>query len=130
MSASTFHAVTLARDGCVVDTGPLTDILHGFVTRWNRDRPRSSGQFSSREASDQVSHVSAVGWLAAETGLAEGTIQNIVGGRVPTTELRIADRLVTALERPDLWHDGTLTIRPNPSATREAQRLCCGGCET
>ena len=67
----------------------------------------------------------AVSWLAQETGLPKRTIQRVVAGTRQTTELRVADALVWAIGKQQLFHDGTLHVRPNPRA-RAAERACCG----
>lgn len=69
----------------------------------------------------------ALSWLAAETGVPLTQIENIRRKRKPVTELRFADPIVMALERPEAFHDGTLRIRPNPTASRAARAGCCGG---
>jgi hypothetical protein len=115
------------RDGCVVDAGDLAVLLRGFVARWNVERSVTVGRFAGRDRRTDVSPVGALKWLSAETGLAEGTIENIVRGRNHSTELRIADALVVAIGRPYAFHDGTLTIRPNPSAPAAARAACCSG---
>lgn len=100
-----------ARDGCVVETESLSALLAGG------SRSRSTA------------------WLAEATrrqdplgvGIPEATIENVVSARFRTTELRIADALVAAIGRPEAFHDGTLEVRPNPTASREARAACCGG---
>lgn len=74
----------------------------------------------------------AVAWLVQETrrrsppGIPEATIEGVIGRRHRTTELRIADALVAAIDAPQAWHDGTLKVRPNPRATPERRASCCG----
>lgn len=135
-ASAIYRHVATARDGCVVPTEPLAAILGGFVTRWNRDRPSIGGKFTSAERRTEVTHVGAVAWIAEETrrndpeggvGIPQNTIENIVAGRYRTTELRVADAIVTAIGCPEVFHDGTLEIKPNPSASREARAACCGG---
>jgi hypothetical protein len=121
----------LPPDGCLVPTAPLSAVVSEFVSRWNHDRPQTAGRFASPLYDDDVSPVRAFAWLAANSGVPEGTIQRIVQGRSQGTELRIAEALVCgALERPDLFYDGdppTLPIYPNPSAPAIDRLSCCGG---
>lgn len=120
--------MTTVRDGCLVPTEPLAAALNEFISHWNRERPQPGGRFASPGA-EIVAPVRAYGWLAENSGVAEATISRIVGLRSRGTELRIADALVQAIERPDLFYDGeppTLPIYPNPMAPAE-DRLCCGG---
>lgn len=128
--------MAISRDSCVVDTAPLAQLLQGFITTWNVSRPAvarggtsNGGRFTPRAERpvEEVGMVSAVSWLAAETGVPESTIEKVARGRSKTTELRIADPLVQALDRPQAYHDGTLTIRPNPLAPRTVRARCCGG---
>jgi hypothetical protein len=115
-----------ARDGCVVSGASLSGLLSGFVTRWERSR---NGDGSVNYASE-IPTVSAIEWLAGETGIPERTIKNVVNGAYHTTELRIADALVAAVGCPEAFYDGTLEVSPNPLADRKARaacRTCCGG---
>lgn len=113
------------RDPCVVRTGPLASVLREFVADWNARRLSTAGRFAGAER--DIGTVGAIRWLAGETGLSMDTIEAVVKVRNQTTQLRVADAIVTALERPELFHDGTLTIRPNPSGGRPAREACCGG---
>lgn len=124
--------MAIARDGCIVDAEPLADLLNGFVANWTRQRPNTAGRFSGRNERTAISPVGPISWLTAETrlsgrGVPRRTILALAAGRERAAELWVADALVTALDRPDLFHDGTLTIRPNPAADRRAQAACCGG---
>lgn len=96
-------------------------MLRGFVDRWQVERPQSGGA-GVRQTETTVAHVGPLKWLAAETGIPERTITNVVRGRGRTTELRIADALVMALGHPEAFHDGTLEIR----ASSRAKAPCCG----
>lgn len=106
-----------ARDGCIVDTAPLAVVVRGFI---------------SSQGLEQAGRR----WLAERSGIHEDTIENIAAARSAVTELRVADALLTALERPDLLSDGklprntggTLEIRPNPRARKDLQASCCSGC--
>lgn len=121
--------MTRVPDGCLVPTAPLAVAVTAFLSDWNRDRPQTAGRFHA-PADDPVTPIRGVAWLSTESGVPEDTIQRIVGLRSRGTELRIADALTQALERPDLFHDGeppTLPIYPNPSAPRELRAACCGG---
>lgn len=134
-----------------MDTQPLAQMLNGFIASWNRTRPATGGQFSALDRAagsfldreldgvprTDVTPLGAVPWLAAETrrmdggaGVSESTIEKVKMGRYKTTELRIADPLVMAMDRPDALHDGTLTIRPNPLAPPDVRARCCGGSTT
>jgi hypothetical protein len=109
----------------VVETAALAGMLRDFVARWNNERPVTTGQFAG-DRRCEVSPIGAVSWLAQETDLPKRTIQRVVAGTRRTTELRVADALVQAIERPDLFHDGTLRIRPNPRAPARQRASCCG----
>ena len=115
----------IKRDPCVVDTPPLAAELQAYVKRWRRDRPTTTGQFAGTNRCD-CSPLGAVSYLAQETGLPKRTIQRVVAGTRMTTELRVADALVWAIEQPQLFHDGTLQVRPNPRANASARAQCCG----
>lgn len=80
-------------------------------------------------ARDDDSPIGAIAWLAERTGVPEKTIDNLVHGRFESTELRIADSIVTALGRTETLHDGTLNVRPRWKNSVKARAACCGGSE-
>lgn len=131
--------MTTARDGCVVPTEPLAHALGGFMRERNRLVGSGTGRFGHRAApAKQEAPVPLVGayeWLEAETrlhdpdgrGVSRKTIKRIVGGQTTITDYRIADMLVAAIGRPELFHDGTLEVFENPHASRDSPRdICCG----
>ncbi len=132
MPPTTETACETVIDGCLVPTPPLAQIVRGFVSTWNRERPQTAGQFHA-EDDDPISPMRPVAWLAENSRVPEATISRIMHPRGPrTTGLSIADALVNALEQPWLFYDGeppTLPIMPNPAAPLEARQACCGGSE-
>lgn len=130
----------LARDGCVVPTEQLTDLLSGFVQSWQRERPSRRGQFRSGSPADHSGDLlTAVEFLSEQTrrvdpagiGLPVEMIQNLVEHprRSRHTELRIADPLVAAMGRTDVYHSEppALEVLPNPRVARENRGSCCAG---
>lgn len=114
------------RDGCVVPTDPLAELVRGFLSDWARTRPANPPRTTASSAAE-VSFVAGEEWLAQESGVSRDRIQSIRQRRQPLTELRDAEALVAgALGRPDLFYDGTLPILPNPLASRAARASCCG----
>lgn len=113
----------------------MTALLNGFEADWTLHRPNTAGRFTGRDQRTEVSPIGAISWLAEETrrndptgrGVPRKTILGIKAGRFPTTELGVADAIVTALDKPEVFRDGTLTIRPNPHAEPGARAACCGG---
>lgn len=129
-------ATAYARDGCVVSTEPLSQMVRSFIDDWNRTRPPATGgQFGPGQTRTEAMTVSAIAWLAGETAvLGEAVTEEVIGRMVgprgrrkPRTELRVADALVQAMGQPQAFHDGTLRVRPNPAAHRSARAACCGG---
>lgn len=96
------------RDPCVVDTDTLAALVGAFTSTWTAGASN------------------AITWLASRSSVSEKTIENIVSRRTLTTELRIADPIVAACGRPDLIHDGTIPVRPNPRLSERARAACCG----
>lgn len=106
-------------NGCVVLTAPLTSAIRAFVERWDRENEEDDPWMPER--------ISGMAWLSLESGLSEDVLWNIRGARFRTTELSTADRIVHALGHEEWFHDGTLTVLPNPRASRELRESCCGG---
>jgi len=105
---------TRSRDCYVVNAAPVAQVLHSFAREWNRLHPRDAA-LRDRVASRRpdVVPLSAVEWLAAESGIPQRTIEGFLrrdpegrpSPKYPTTDLRIADALLTAAGRPDLLSD-------------------------
>lgn len=98
-----------ARDSFVVESEPLSGLLVGFVNQWERNRPKARGHSHGRP-SDEIVNVRATEWLAAESGIPEWKIREVIKQKTPTTTLRIADALVAAVGCPEAFYDGTLTV--------------------
>lgn len=81
-----------------------------------------------------VQFLSGVEWLAQESGLSANQVEKILyaPGSMPMTELRHAEALIGALERPEWFHDGTIVAIENPHASRttiarvRSEGGCCG----
>lgn len=116
-------------DGCLVPTAPLADVLGGFVSTWNRDRPQTGGRFHA-EGEETISPVRAAAWLSANSGVPEKEVTRIVARKTEMTAYSYADRLMTVIGREDLFYDGdppTLPLYPDPQASLSRQASCCGG---
>lgn len=131
-------------DGCAVPTTQLAAEVDGWISRWERDHPDLARRKSGRQSPSRRNRkghlagnqtVAAITILQERTQLADPagvgvpkpTIEGVVYKRWRMTELRTADMLVAAIERPEAFYDGTLEIVPNPNASREARDACCGG---
>lgn len=118
-----------SRDGCVVDSAPLAGIVREFIDRWRAVRSSACNQFAPNHQRATSDTVSAIEWLSCESGVSPDAIKSLTRRSSPrnaTTELWIADALVSAIGHPEAFHDGTLVVKPNPRAARDA-RACCGG---
>lgn len=102
-------------DCYVVDTAPLAAAVHQFAAR----RP----------------HQQTTAWLVSEARVPKWMLDNLLY-RDPATrassprrrriELRYADRIATAIDRPDLMSN-ELEPRPNPAIASKNWESCCGG---
>lgn len=136
-----------------METARLKNVLDQWIGRWERDHPdlatglsgkQGQGSSGRRNELGQLNGNEAVGAVAilhertrlldrdAETGepgvgVSKQSIRSVVVSRWRTTELRTADLLVAAAECPEVFHDGSLAVIPNPRASADAQRACCGG---
>jgi hypothetical protein len=124
------------RDGCLVPAEPFAEIIRDFVATWNKERPQPGGQFGL----DEPPPIRPLAWLAAASSdddfaVTEGVIEGLLEQgerRRFYVELRIADRIATALDQPYIFSDERIEghIVPNPAATKAAQTACrCGGSE-
>lgn len=95
---------------------------------WRRERPNTGGQMRSGQRRAATSDfVGPLEYLSAETALPQPTLERILYRRSRMTELRDADRIVTAMGREDVFYNGVLSVRPNPLASARAQAACCAG---
>lgn len=100
-------------DPCVAETSGIQGPVRHYVD--------SNGSLTGSGAPG------AVASLSERSGVAESTIWHVYRGDHRTTEVRIADALLGAIGRPDLFQ--LLQVRPNPAARPEVRRRCrrCGG---
>jgi len=89
-----------SRDCYVVNTHQLSGLLasEGVPSRYHR------GQASMES-------------LAHQSGVSPQTIEGIMRVRYPHTTLRVADNLVTAVGRTEVFYSGELPIDINPRAS-------------
>jgi hypothetical protein len=125
------------RDGCAVPTPALACLVREWETRWNRDHPdlvsarRTNGRRiggGGTNADGQLAGNRTVGAVTIlhertrqvdprERGVSKRQIRAMLSQRAGAyTELRTADLIVAAVERPDAFHDGSLPVVPNPWA--------------
>jgi hypothetical protein len=126
------YSLVADKDPCAVDTQPLSEMLQRYIADWERERPRkrqvTGGTFAADGGRVDLGTVplGAINWLAQETRLPYSTISRIAAGGRRTTELRVADALVSAIGRPDAFYC-ELTVRPNPMAPADVRSRCCSG---
>lgn len=116
------------RDGCLVTSAPFTETLRAFVVRWSKDRPQPGAQFG---VTTEEPPIRALAWLAAEVSrhspyITEATLKGLLerGDRAKgLIELRVADALAVALDRPDVFYDPRIVVYRNPQASRDAECL-------
>lgn len=133
-----------SRDPCIVATVQLAGLLRSWVDsyeqRMNLRDPRGqvnigrtnlrdeNGFFVGRNPDAALSGVAALSQETLRIGHGEGVhpdkIRAILRVRHASTELRTADLLVTAIERPEAFYDGSLTVS---ARSRAHQAECCGG---
>jgi hypothetical protein len=117
----------LEPDACVVDYEPVAQLVEAFARDWSVRYPiseRGSGYRPPRDPTD-VEAVGAYEHLSFATGLPQYALRHL---RSFPMDLRIADTLVAALNADTtMFHDGTLTPRPNPYAEPDRAAECCGG---
>lgn len=112
-------------DPCVVETDGLAVVVEAFVASYGTRR----GCGGTEDV-----RLNALAALAERTrmqdpfgvGIPRQTVRNVAQRRYQTVELRTADAIVAAAGHPNAFHDGTLTVRPNPRAKRGQQATCCG----
>jgi hypothetical protein len=114
-------------DDCVVETAPLAGIVTEFIDRWRKERPTpNSGRLNATEDDSIV--MGAYEYLTEKSEIPVERIRSIQNAkrRQPVTELRVADALVAAAGRPEVFYDGTLTIRARDGSRGD----CCGGSDS
>lgn len=119
------------RDGCLVTTEPFAELLRAFVLRWTKERPQPAGQFGVTEEPP----IRALAWLSAELSrvapyVTEATLKGLLerGERTKVLiELRVADAIAVALDRPDILYDPRIVVYRNPQASKDAECLDASG---
>lgn len=100
-------------------------MVAAFVQEWQRTRPATAGRFSV-----DVSTITAYEWLEAEAGVSQDLVEKLSRWNPdrqttsPVIELVVADRLMSAIGRTDVFYSGALPIIPNPRASGPARAAC------
>jgi hypothetical protein len=80
----------------------------GKRIEWMHDRP-----------SEAMPETGAVPWLAEWSGVNERAIRRILQRETEHTSLGLADMIIQAMERADIWRNGELHTMPNPRWSQE-----------
>lgn len=128
------------RDPCVVETDGVAVVISRFVALYEREAAPAcaqnlrseSGAFAGRDP-EAITALDALAARTAEVdvagvGVAKEKLRRLLERRYRTTELRIADLVVTAAGAPMAFYDGTISkVIPNPRSPKSERLLCCGG---
>lgn len=133
------------RDGCVVEAEPFAILVRHHVARWRAEHPsedRDRNENGYYDGSPDDAPVAALAWLAAVAShiadpeqknvtkkgdvaavVPRGLLENLVAGKKVRIELRVAEAIAIALDKP--YETAGIEVFPNPNASDEAQRECC-----
>lgn len=133
------------RDGCVVEAEPFAELVRRHVSRWRvehpcEDRERDANGYYDGSRDDAP--VQALVWLAAVAShiadpdgtnttkrgrvvpvVPKGLLENLTAGKHSVIELRVAEAIAYALDKP--YEVAGVEVFPNPHASREARAQCC-----
>lgn len=107
-------------DPYVVVVEPLAEALAAFLDDWNLNHPQIAGQWGL----DPNAPIPLRGteWLAENSDVDEDTIRAIRRCSVRTVELGVFDRLVVAMDCPQLMQDPRVTITDRSAVIEEEAR--------
>lgn len=112
-----------AHDCLCVPTEALSDLLGEYVSSWNQRRPPTPFPQMRNTPRDTLTAVES---LTASSGLTASQIDGIRRKRTRYTELRVADPLVAAMNRPEAFYDGSLPVIANPKASASTRASLTG----
>jgi hypothetical protein len=98
----------LERDPDFVVVEPLAEAIASFLENWNLNHPQIAGQWGLDP--DAPIPLRGTEWLAIEADLDEDLVRAIRRRTVNSIELGVFDRLITAMDCPELIHDRRVTI--------------------
>lgn len=95
-------------DPDLVVVEPLAEAVASFLEHWNLNHPQIAGQWGL----DPNAPIPLRGteWLAIEADVDEDLVRAIRRRTVNAVELGVFDRLITAMDCPELMHDRSVTI--------------------
>jgi hypothetical protein len=130
----------MARDGCIVDAQPFAVLVRAHVSRWRAEHPCDARERNENGYFDGLTEgqpIQALVWLSATAShladpdgrlprlvVSRGLLEGLLTGKHEVIELRVADAVALALDAP--YAAAGIEVMPNPLASREAQKTCCG----
>jgi hypothetical protein len=114
----------------VVPTSQLAEVLREWKEQYDRERSTSESMKKKQQRRKLFGYdvyvelnpmpvIGAWQYLVEKTGINNRAIWRIISNESQYTSLTIADELVRAMDLPHYWHNGRLTIVPNPRWTQE-----------
>ena len=133
------------RDGCVVEAAPFAALVRAHVRRWRASHPcedRDRNERGFYDGSPDDAPVQALVWLAAVAShiadpdgrnqtkkgrqvlvVPKGLLENLLAGKHPMIELRVAEAIAIALDAP--YETAGIEVFPNPKASKAERDACC-----
>lgn len=133
------------RDGCVVEAEPFAALVRSHVSRWRIEHPSEDRERNERgfyNGSPDDAPVQALAWLAAVAShiadpdgrnrtkkgrlvlvVPKGLLENLLAGKHPRIELRVAEAIAIALDAP--YETAGIEVFPNPKASQAERDACC-----
>lgn len=107
-------------DPCLVVVEPLAEALASFLDDWNLNHPQIAGQWGL----DPNAPIPLRGteWLAENADVDEDLVRSIRRRAVAVVELGVFDRLIAAMDCPQLMHDPRVTIMDRSERLEERAR--------
>ena len=98
-------------DPLVVETPKLAAVIQDWIQRFGYQH-----EDKSNYTPDDVEPITPMQWLAEAVELDPRVIRRILSGETETTTLELAERVLQAIERPDVLSPltGTIRIIKNP----------------
>jgi hypothetical protein len=106
-------------DPLAVNSQDLAPVLDKWIKIWNIERP--SQRFSNDEQGWQQEEkfISAMDYLESQSGINRRRIYDIVNMRQRYVTLRVAERLLMAIDREYMLKTGEIPPIPNPHWSQE-----------
>ncbi len=93
-----------------VRTSEISPVIKQFINRHNAEHPIRHGGSNKPDATIHIPTLQGRAFICQRTGYGDQRIQNIINCKSETIKFEIADKIMCAIDRPDVFVNGEVEI--------------------